>query len=155
MMTGAPGVFAGGDMVRAVRTATTGVGDGRNAALHIDAWMRGTPVTTKLAAELAGFDKLHTWYYPRIPRTERPERIAAERILDFSEVVESLEEPEARREAGRCLSCGDCFDCESCRDVCPEDAIIVAGSDIDVEKCTTCKLCIKECPCGAIALGPR
>ncbi len=41
MMTGCPGVFAGGDMVPAERTVTVGVGHGKKAARHIDAWLGG------------------------------------------------------------------------------------------------------------------
>ena len=41
MMTGQPGVFAGGDMVPAERTVTVGVGHGKKAARHIDGWLRG------------------------------------------------------------------------------------------------------------------
>ena len=41
MMTGHEGVFAGGDMVPAERTVTVGVGHGKKAARHIDAWLRG------------------------------------------------------------------------------------------------------------------
>ena len=43
MMTGCPGVFAGGDMVPGERTVTVGVGHGKKAARHIDAWLRGHP----------------------------------------------------------------------------------------------------------------
>ena len=38
--TGCPGVFAGGDMVPSERTVTVGVGHGKKAARHIDAWLR-------------------------------------------------------------------------------------------------------------------
>ena len=41
MMTGHPGVFAGGDMVPAERTVTVGVGHGKKAARNIDGWLRG------------------------------------------------------------------------------------------------------------------
>ena len=37
LMTGCPGVFAGGDMVPSERTVTVGVGHGKKAARHIDA----------------------------------------------------------------------------------------------------------------------
>ena len=40
LMTGAPGMFAGGDMVPAERTVTVGVGHGKRAAREIDAWLR-------------------------------------------------------------------------------------------------------------------
>ena len=41
LMTGCPGVFAGGDMVPAERTVTVGVGHGKRAAREIHAWLRG------------------------------------------------------------------------------------------------------------------
>ena len=41
MMTGCPGVFAGGDMVPDERTVTVGVGHGKKAARFIDAYLRG------------------------------------------------------------------------------------------------------------------
>ena len=40
MMTGCPGLFAGGDMVPAERTVTVAIGHGKKAARHIDAWLR-------------------------------------------------------------------------------------------------------------------
>ena len=42
LMTGCPGVFAGGDMVPSERTVTIGVGHGKRAAREIDAWLRGS-----------------------------------------------------------------------------------------------------------------
>ena len=41
MMTGYPGIFAGGDMVPSERTVTVAIGHGKKAARHIDAWLRG------------------------------------------------------------------------------------------------------------------
>ena len=41
MMTGAAGIFAGGDMVPSERTVTVAVGHGKLAARNIDAWLRG------------------------------------------------------------------------------------------------------------------
>ena len=41
LMTGHPGIFAGGDMVPAQRTVTVGIGHGRRAAHGIDRWLRG------------------------------------------------------------------------------------------------------------------
>jgi NADPH-dependent glutamate synthase beta subunit-like oxidoreductase len=45
MMTGAEGVFAGGDMVPSERTVTIATGHGKKAARHIDAWLRGATYT--------------------------------------------------------------------------------------------------------------
>ena len=41
MMTGHPGVFAGGDMIPSERTVTVAIGHGKKAARNIDAWLRG------------------------------------------------------------------------------------------------------------------
>ena len=41
LMTGAPGIFAGGDAVPSQRTVTVGTGHGKRAARSIDAWLRG------------------------------------------------------------------------------------------------------------------
>lgn len=40
MMTGYPGIFAGGDRMPSVRTVTTATGHGKKAARHIDSWLR-------------------------------------------------------------------------------------------------------------------
>jgi len=42
MMTGHPGIFAGGDMVPSERTVTIATGHGKKAARNIDAWLRKT-----------------------------------------------------------------------------------------------------------------
>jgi hypothetical protein len=63
MMTGCPGVFAGGDMVPSERTVTVGVGHGKKAAGYIDAYLgERTPVVTA-KHNIATFDALHLWYF--------------------------------------------------------------------------------------------
>ena len=49
MMTGHPGIFAGGDMVPGERTVTVGIGHGKLAARNIDAWLRGENVDASAA----------------------------------------------------------------------------------------------------------
>ena len=61
MMTGHPGIFAGGDMVPAERNVTVAVGHGKKAARHIDAWLRGTTCSQVPKHEIAHFEKLNTW----------------------------------------------------------------------------------------------
>ena len=63
MMTGYPGLFAGGDMVPSERTVTIGVGHGKKAARNIDAFLRGESYLKPPKKDLASFDKLHLWYY--------------------------------------------------------------------------------------------
>jgi NADPH-dependent glutamate synthase beta subunit-like oxidoreductase len=64
MMTGYPGIFAGGDMVPSDRTVTIAVGHGKKAAHNIDSWLRGQHLGKKRQKpDLATFNKLHVWYY--------------------------------------------------------------------------------------------
>jgi NADPH-dependent glutamate synthase beta subunit-like oxidoreductase len=127
MMTGHPGIFAGGDMVPSERTVTVGVGHGKKAARHIDAWLRDRRYEPAPKHELATFDKLNTWYYTDAPKTVRPMLDLARRTSTFDEVVHGLDETNALYEARRCLSCGNCFECDNCYGVCPDNAVIKLG----------------------------
>jgi len=158
LMTGHPGIFAGGDMVPAERTVTVAIGHGKKAARAIDAWLRGTTQDTPPRHPLAGVDHLNLWYYADAPVTIRPKLAAARRIGTFDEVTEGLGPSSALYEARRCLSCGNCFGCDNCYGVCPDNAIIKAGPGgylIDYDYCKGCGLCATECPCGAIEMIPE
>jgi NADPH-dependent glutamate synthase beta subunit-like oxidoreductase len=154
--TGSPGVFAGGDMVPSEQTVTVGVGHGKKAARHIDAWLRSAAVVSSPKHELASFDKLHLWYFGDNARRQQPELPPEERIVDFGEVVGGLSAEEAVYEAGRCLSCGNCFECDGCLGACPEDAVIKLGEGhryrFDYDRCTGCGACFEQCPVHAIEM---
>ena len=169
MMTGRPGVFAGGDMVPSERTVTVGVGHGKKAARFIDAYLRGDEAVRPAKNDLADFDKLHPWYFSDAERRRQPEREPAGRVDDFTEVVGGLSEGQAGYEARRCLSCGNCFECDGCFGSCPEDAIIKirpsrpAGHEhgteyayvFDYDRCTGCAICHDQCPVHAIEMIPE
>jgi Pyruvate/2-oxoacid:ferredoxin oxidoreductase delta subunit len=164
MMTGYPGIFAGGDMVPAERTVTVGVGHGKKAARNIDAWLRGEVLEQPPRHDLATFDKLNTWYYADAPRRVQPQLDAARRATGFEEVVSGLDESNAIYEARRCLSCGNCFSCDNCYGVCPDNAVLklsdahaanVNGYEIDLDYCKGCGMCVAECPSGAIEMVPE
>jgi NADPH-dependent glutamate synthase beta subunit-like oxidoreductase len=160
MMTGYPGLFAGGDMVPAERTVTVGVGHGKKAARNIDAWLRRTTYVPAAKHELAGFDLLNTWYYADAPRTVQPELALVRRQSTFDEVVGGLDESNALYEARRCLSCGNCFSCDNCYGVCPDNAVLKLDDPetpyaIDLDFCKGCGICAAECPCGAIEMVPE
>ncbi len=156
LQTGSPGVFAGGDMVPSDQTVTVGVGHGKKAARHIDAWLRNADAPSAPKHEPASFDKLHLWYFGDNPRRQQPERPAAERVADFTEVVGGLSAEEAVYEASRCLSCGNCFECDGCLGACPEDAVIKLGEGyryrFDYDRCTGCGACFEQCPVHAIEM---
>ncbi len=159
MMTGHPGIFAGGDMVPSERTVTTGVGHGKKAARHIDAWLRGTTYESTAKHELADFKQLNTWYYSDAPKTVRPMLDAIRRQTSFDEIQGGLDETNALFEARRCLSCGNCFECDNCYGVCPDNAVIKLGPgkrfQFNYDYCKGCGICVSECPCGAIKMVPE
>ena len=158
-MTGCPGIFAGGDMIRGERTVTAGIGHGKRAARCIDSWLRSGRWHQPEPADLAGYDRLNTWYYSDAPATVRPELDVARRISTFDEVVGGLDESNAQFEARRCLSCGNCFECDNCFGVCPDNAVVKLGPgqryQIDLDYCKGCGMCASECPCGAINMVPE
>ena len=159
MMTGYAGIFAGGDMVPSERTVTVGVGHGKKAARHIDAWLAGTVYAPAQQHEIATFETLNSWYYADAPATVRPVLEMARRTSTFEEVVHGLDETNALYEARRCLSCGNCFECDNCYGVCPDNAVIKLGAGerfrFNYDYCKGCGMCAQECPCGAIAMVPE
>jgi len=159
MMTGYAGIFAGGDMVPAERTVTVGVGHGKKAARHIDAWLRGGAYAAPPRHELAAFEGLNTWYYTDAPKSVSPVLDLVRRQSTFEEVVQGLDESNALYEARRCLSCGNCFECDNCYGVCPDNAVIKLGPgkrfQFNYDYCKGCALCVAECPCGAIRMVPE
>jgi NADPH-dependent glutamate synthase beta subunit-like oxidoreductase len=159
MMTGHPGIFAGGDMVPGERTVTVGIGHGKLAARNIDAWLSGALWVHPPSHELASFDKLNTWYYSDAPKSQRPVLDQIRRQSTFEEVVGGFDEQTAQFEARRCLSCGNCFECDNCYGVCPDNAVIKLGPglryEFNYDYCKGCGLCVAECPCGAIRTVPE
>ena len=159
MMTGSPGLFAGGDMVPSDRTVTIGVGHGKKAARHIDAWLRGESYTKPPKHDLATFDKLHVWYYTDAAQRPQGHLDMKKRQSSFEEVVAGLSQKEALYEAKRCLSCGNCYECDGCYGACPEDAIIKLGPGrryrYNYDLCTGCAVCFEQCPCHAIEMIPE
>jgi NADPH-dependent glutamate synthase beta subunit-like oxidoreductase len=161
MMTGSPGVFAGGDMVPAERTVTVGIGHGKQAARAIDAWLRGEAFAHPPSGAPVTFDQLNPWYYADAPKTVSPQLDLARRASTFDEVVAGLDESTALFEARRCLSCGSCFACDNCYGVCPDNAVLKLDEPgpyqyaIDLDFCKGCGLCAAECPCGAIEMTPE
>ena len=159
MMTGHPGIFAGGDMVPSERTVTTGVGHGKKAARHIDAWLRGSEYKPAPKHEPVSYDQLNPWYYSDADNTVRPMLEIIRRQTSFDEVQGGLDESNALFEARRCLSCGNCFECDNCYGVCPDNAVIKLGPgkrfEFNYDYCKGCGICVSECPCGAIKMVPE
>jgi NADPH-dependent glutamate synthase beta subunit-like oxidoreductase len=154
MMTGHPGIFAGGDAVPSERTVTAAVGHGKKAARHIDAWLRGSTYQPLQKHSVVSFDMLNLPVYSDAARSEQQALPSAQRVDGFAEVLAGLTEHEASYEAQRCLSCGNCFECDQCYAACPEQAIEKLGPGRRYrylyERCTGCAACFDSCPCHAI-----
>lgn len=156
LMTGSPGVFAGGDMVPSERTVTVGVGHGKKAARHIDAWMRGTAATSTAKHDVASFEKLNLWFFGDAARGTQPELAPEQRVAGFDEITGGMSIEQATFESGRCLSCGNCTECDGCLGACPEEAVIKLGVGhgylFDYDRCTGCGACFEQCPVHAIEM---
>jgi ferredoxin len=133
LATTAPGVFAGGDAAFGPRNLIEAVANGKQAALSIDAYLRGfTPVwSTRMK-----FRQLRTAIY-RMPLgyelgdRAAPPSIPTERRTGVQEVELPFSEEQARAQAERCLHChtqtiydpAKCVLCGRCVDVCPQHSL--------------------------------
>ncbi len=159
LMTGCPGVFAGGDMVPSERTVTVGVGHGKRAAREIDAWLRDSRYEPATKHPSADFELLNLWYFGDHPSRRQPALAPEDRLGGFEEIVGGLSPDEAVFEARRCLSCGNCIECDGCLGACPEDAVIKLGEGLryrfDYDRCTGCRACFEQCPVHSIEMVPE
>ncbi len=154
MMTGHPGIFAGGDMVPSERTVTIATGHGKKAARNIDAWL-GQNIYEKVPNNpLVAVEQLHVWYRTNADARQQAHVEPDVAVIGFNEIVAGLSEAEARYEIQRCYSCGNCFECDGCFGACPENAVIKLGTgkryEFDYKLCTGCAVCYEQCPCHAI-----
>ena len=147
-------------MVPSERTVTVGVGHGKKAARHIDAWLRGAAAASaRRSIRRPTFDLLHLWYFGDAARRRQPELAPTERVAGFERGGRRSDGREATFEASRCLSCGNCFECDGCLGACPEDAVIKLGPGhryrFDYDRCTGCGACFEQCPVHAIEMFPE
>lgn len=154
MMTGYPGIFAGGDMVPSERTVTIATGHGKKAARNIDAWLRNTIYEKPANNPLVTIEKLQIWFKTDAEKKAQQHLDIEKAVETFDEIVAGYTTEEAVYEAQRCLSCGNCFECDSCYGACPEGAISKNGKGegytINYDLCTGCGVCAEQCPCHAL-----
>lgn len=121
---------------------TTAIGRGRHAAKLIDRTLRRIEPEKEAILLPIGADRMRLDHYEKKARA----------TFDASE---ELTTEQAAEEATRCMSCGYCFDCEKCWLYCQEQGIVKPARKgmlytFDYQKCTGCRKCVRECPCGFI-----
>ena len=159
MMTGARGIFAGGDLVPGQQSVTISTGHGKRAARHIDGWLTGKGYATPETPQVVEFDMLHLPVFSDAEQSRQRHLSDSARLGGFQEIIAGLGANEARYEASRCYSCGECYECDNCFAACPEQAIVKLGHGkgyrINLDKCTGCASCFEQCPCHAIEMKPE
>ena len=155
LMTGHPGIFAGGDVIGGVMTMTAATGHGKKAARAIDAWLEGRTYRPPPKPPVIGFDELNLPLFLDAGQS-RASELPVEQRVGFAEIVAGIDAGQARYEADRCLACGNCFECDNCLAACPEQAITKLGTglkyEVDLTLCTGCAVCFDQCPCHAIIM---
>jgi NADPH-dependent glutamate synthase beta subunit-like oxidoreductase len=152
--TSLEGVFAGGDVASTARFVTHAIGMGKEAARHIDRWLRSETRPREEVASAVPPGAINTFYFPHAARAEG-DRLAVEtRRRSYQEVQRGLAPEQALTEAGRCFSCGNCIFCDNCFHYCPDMAVkrVPGGYAIDAGYCKGCGLCVEECPTGSIEM---
>lgn len=128
LATGAPGVFAAGDVTYGPKSIIHAAAHGRKAARSIHAYLSFLPLDEVLEMPEDEFETASTLPEDGIisldlrptPREEMPLR-SAEAARDRSvEFALGFTEQQARREASRCLRCDLAYLCPSVRVIAPE-----------------------------------
>jgi len=107
LATSREGVFAAGDAVLGPATVIEAVAQGNQAAMAVDAYLRGTAAGR--ARAMTPYRTVELTYrledYAQAQRAEMPARDPAERARTCEEIELGFEEETAREEARRCLRC--------------------------------------------------
>jgi NADPH-dependent glutamate synthase beta subunit-like oxidoreductase len=136
-----PGVFVAGDLAHGTRLVIDAVASGKKAARSVYAHLTGKRLAAQVLTAHLPLDRYRRERgYESLRRVELPVVPPEERLRDPRQNVERvLSEPEARREASRCLDCGvtpvfdgvRCVLCGGCADVCPTQCLkLVALADL-------------------------
>jgi len=130
MATSRPDIFAGGDVAFGPRIIITAVAEGKKAANSIAKFLTGHVPAEKRQARVTIYNTLQYRMKPDYEKLVRraPPTLPVDRRIGIAEVEKDYPEPEARRQADRCLKChigpvfdgNECVLCGGCADVCPE-----------------------------------
>ncbi len=142
-------VFFGGDAAFGPKNIITAVAHGHEAAVSIDRFLHGEPVTNRppptvnLVSQKMG---IHEWSYSNAPSDDTRHKVpwaAAEAALASIKIEVELgfDAATAFKEAQRCLNCDVqtvfadklCIECDACVDICPTDCITFTAPGEEAE----------------------
>jgi len=135
--TSAPGVFAGGDVAYGPRLLIHAVRDGHIAALGIEQYLQGKPLTTTVMTE---WTELPAHAMPadwtKRPREKVP-GLPVNRRTGLSVIELGYSEEQAMAQGARCLECSvntifdgsKCILCNACVDICPWNCLKMVSVD--------------------------
>jgi NAD-dependent dihydropyrimidine dehydrogenase PreA subunit len=139
LQTGAPDIFAGGDVAFGPRNLIEAVANGKRAARSIHEFL--AQATTRVEAHL-DIEAIPTRLYRRITGFEvldrqAPPTLPVDRRTGIAEVENGYGAEAARQQAARCLVCHvqtiydpeKCVLCNRCVDVCPEHCLAIVPFD--------------------------
>jgi NADPH-dependent glutamate synthase beta subunit-like oxidoreductase/ferredoxin len=153
-------LFTGGDARGDRGTVSEAIGDGRQAAMAIDHFLREEKGELQEShADPIPVEQLNLNYYEPAARPE-VQLLDIEARRKFAEIEDSLTQKQVTHEGQRCFSCGNCLACDNCWILCPDVAVLKTqdvaadGSHyvFDYGYCKGCGLCAQECPSGYIVM---
>jgi formate dehydrogenase (NADP+) beta subunit len=144
LRTTARGVFAGGDVAFGPRNLIDAVANGKQAALSIDAYLRGVSAEPETRFSFARVPTRTYHMADEYEKTSRlaPPSIALEKRTGISEVESGYSEAQAKEQAERCLYCHTqtiydsekCVLCNRCVDICPQHCLkLVPYDELGIE----------------------
>jgi NADPH-dependent glutamate synthase beta subunit-like oxidoreductase/ferredoxin len=139
-----PRVFFGGDSAFGPKNIITAVAQGHEAAISIDLFCRGRPLTQRQPPEFSLVSQkmgIHEWSYDnQVSEEERkkvPVKALEKTLKDIKlELEMGFDSLMACAEAERCLNCDVqtvfsgklCIECDACVDICPTECISFTGN---------------------------
>ncbi|KPK21887.1 MAG: 4Fe-4S ferredoxin, partial [Dehalococcoidia bacterium SG8_51_3] len=123
LATDEDGIFAGGDGVTGPKSAVEAIKHGHEAAISIDRYLNGLDLSEGRSKEKEEPAPLPEGKHEKKARLGTKYIALEKRLSGFDEIVGTLTEEEAIKEAERCLDCGLCSECLQCVAVCQAKAI--------------------------------